>query len=655
VTLAAATATATSIIPPENLGELASMADAVVLAQAGFPRVSQRGALLFTLTSFRVLVPVAGMLEHNDRLTVQAPGGESDGIAWLVAGSPRFKPGHVYLLFLHERPDGIFLPQMMAYGLLHRVVGRDGSALLAPLPEQGSIEVFPTFASVAVEPVETYQETLLLAHLRGVAAHRETWTARAVTARPEQLPLDAEAQSAPAGCVFEQGSPGSGYPTYGFRWHTFETGGSVTMYYGGNPPAGDASRSDGGLPEFQSAVGMWSGIADTNINLIYGAGSTYAMDCGQGQPGAYDNYVMFNDPCNDIADLVNCTGILGFGGPWFGTPPNTTPDGTTWWTIISQFVVLNNGITVSCLSNSSYQNMVAHEFGHGLGFGHITGQPSLMNPSCEAGTCTGIQPIDITCAQYIYPAAGPAPTPTRTPTPTGPTPTPTRTPTPGPSPTPTWTPTTGPQPTHTPTSPAAPPIAPTGVSASDGAYPNKVRVTWNASVTATTYQVWRNTINVTSTATYLSALPGMLYDDTTASPSVIYYYWVRAGNSAGWGGFSAPDTGYAGTAGPTPTPAPPTPTATPIPTTGGLAASFTYAPATPYTGKRTQFTDTSSGEPRSWQWTFGDGGSSTDRNPTHSWAKRGTYTVTLVVTSGPTNAQASKTITVDARARRHLS
>jgi hypothetical protein len=115
------------------------------------------------------------------------------------------------------------------------------------------------------------------------------------------------------------------------------------MYYGGNPPAGDASRSDGGLPEFQSAVGMWSGIADTNINLIYGAGSTYAMDCGQGQPGAYDNYVMFNDPCNDIADLVNCTGILGFGGPWFGTPPNTTPDGTTWWTIISQFVVLNHG------------------------------------------------------------------------------------------------------------------------------------------------------------------------------------------------------------------------------------------------------------------------------------------------------------------------
>jgi hypothetical protein len=506
---------AASIVPPQDLGELARMADAVVLAQAGSSRVAQHGALPFTLTTFRVLEPVAGQLQPNDRLTVQAPGGERDGIAWLVPGSPRFEPGHIYLLFLHQRPDGIFLPQMMAYGLLHRISGREGSALLAPVPERGGIKLFPAAASVVVEPVETYQEKLLVAHLRGVAALRETWTARAVTARPEQLPLDVEAQSAPTGCVFMQGSPPGGYPTYPFRYHTFETGGSVTLYYGGSPPAGDASRSDGGLTALQNAILMWDGIAGANIKLFYGGGKTYTMTCttsDQDAPGQHDDYVMFNDPCNDLTDLNNCSGTLSFGGPWFGTPTNTTPDGATWWTIISQFVVVNNGITSHCMSDSSYQNLLAHELGHGLGFDHITGQPSLMNPQCEGGGCNGLYPIDITCAQYSYPAA--TPTPTKTPT--------------------------------------------------------------------------------------------------------------------------------------------PTPTATRTVTPPRFYAAFTFTPPAPEAGGTVQFTDTSNGA-TSWEWTFGDGGTSAARSPSHSFQQVGTFTVTLQADNGLTTATATKIVTVYGQARRRLS
>ncbi|MGD8867481.1 MAG: PKD domain-containing protein, partial [Gemmatimonadales bacterium] len=47
------------------------------------------------------------------------------------------------------------------------------------------------------------------------------------------------------------------------------------------------------------------------------------------------------------------------------------------------------------------------------------------------------------------------------------------------------------------------------------------------------------------------------------------------------------------------------------------------------------FTDGSSdpdGTVTSWDWSFGDGGSSTEQNPTHTYAAAGDYTVTLTVT-----------------------
>ena len=46
-----------------------------------------------------------------------------------------------------------------------------------------------------------------------------------------------------------------------------------------------------------------------------------------------------------------------------------------------------------------------------------------------------------------------------------------------------------------------------------------------------------------------------------------------------------------------------------------------------------QFTDKSTGYPVSWLWKFGDGKISTSRNPKHTYARRGIYTVTLAVMS----------------------
>jgi PKD repeat protein len=205
-------------------------------------------------------------------------------------------------------------------------------------------------------------------------------------------------------------------------------------------------------------------------------------------------------------------------------------------------------------------------------------------------------------------------------------------------PTPTPTP-VGPTPSPTPSGPPAP----TGVSASDGTYSDRVRVSWNPSAGATGYWIYRNT-TASPPATEIGGSFSTTYDDSTAVAGQVYYYWVRAGNVSGWGPYSASNTGYRATGVvPTPTPTPP----------AGLNAAFTFQPTAPTAGKQVQFTDASTGA-TSWQWTFGDGRTSTARNPLHTYSVRGTYTVTLRITGVSGSAQTSKQITVGAQVRRHL-
>ncbi len=58
-----------------------------------------------------------------------------------------------------------------------------------------------------------------------------------------------------------------------------------------------------------------------------------------------------------------------------------------------------------------------------------------------------------------------------------------------------------------------------------------------------------------------------------------------------------------------------------------------------------QFNDTSTGSPTSWNWDFGDGYTSTERNPTHTYSTAGNYSVSLTVSNA--NGIASKAATID--------
>jgi PGF-pre-PGF domain-containing protein len=74
-------------------------------------------------------------------------------------------------------------------------------------------------------------------------------------------------------------------------------------------------------------------------------------------------------------------------------------------------------------------------------------------------------------------------------------------------------------------------------------------------------------------------------------------------------------------------------------------ADFSAAPSSGYAPLNVAFTDLSSNA-SSWDWDFGDGNTSTEQHPVHTYNSAGTYTVTLTVVENGTTESKTNLITV---------
>lgn len=86
--------------------------------------------------------------------------------------------------------------------------------------------------------------------------------------------------------------------------------------------------------------------------------------------------------------------------------------------------------------------------------------------------------------------------------------------------------------------------SPTGVIASDGAFNDRVRISWQAANGAAAYRVFRSNGDDSATATLLATVTGTVHEDTSAVPGVTYFYWVRSVAGEQVSAFSAADSGY---------------------------------------------------------------------------------------------------------------
>ena len=409
--LVASAASASTIVPPADLGELARISDAVVFAQAEDSWSEPGGLLPRTVTRFRLLRPVSGATLPSE-FEVAEPGGETAESKVVIAGSPAYREGKKYVLFLERVSDRRWRSKMLAYGLLEEVEGRD---LLRPLPDAPGVMAV---GKKRFEPVGVYRKQELFRHL-GELSLGMPWDRKRVEASPEEVEGGLEATVAavsemesaqageitavtgaavtpPAGCVFLNSG---GVP---FRAFGHETGAQITI---APTTPGQALLADGGVSAVQQAVAAWTNHPDSVIRYVAGPARARSIACGTGtftdnDPGG----VVFNDPCGDIQEMstAGCAGVLAVGGVAQGGGGGTY-DGQTWFGIVTPFVVVNNG--AGCLGQTNFTEMMTHEVGHSLGFGHHSS--ALPNPTMSAvlkgdGRGAALVGLDKTCAAFAY-------------------------------------------------------------------------------------------------------------------------------------------------------------------------------------------------------------------------------------------------------------
>jgi fibronectin type 3 domain-containing protein len=87
------------------------------------------------------------------------------------------------------------------------------------------------------------------------------------------------------------------------------------------------------------------------------------------------------------------------------------------------------------------------------------------------------------------------------------------------------------------------PNTPTGVAASDGEFEDKIRVTWNPSPEADTYEVFRAD-SFAGQKTKVTTTAATVYEDRSLACGVDFYYWVKALNAFGESDLFYSDLGF---------------------------------------------------------------------------------------------------------------
>ena len=133
----------------------------------------------------------------------------------------------------------------------------------------------------------------------------------------------------------------------------------------------------GSVAQFQSALSAWSNNPGSNIRYEF-AGTV------SNNPGDV-SILLFDDPNGQIAGSFDCSqgGTLAIGGPSFQLSP-TDFSGTNYFPIVQALVVTQDG--ADCFYNgnggANGAEVLAHELGHTLGYGHSCGDPE--SPACNS-------------------------------------------------------------------------------------------------------------------------------------------------------------------------------------------------------------------------------------------------------------------------------
>lgn len=649
VFLMAVAAHATTIVLPTD-DQLVAKTRVIVDATVVSSNAVERDGAIVTETKLAVARRLKGATA--DVITVIEAGGIVGERITRIFGTPEFAAGERVLVFLEEH-EGNYRTVDLFVGKFSEAETMDGQRLW--LREDHVQEV-----------------TLLDATLQPIAARNIQRDARGFESfiggsgaqnYGVENPMLRETQKRR---VIKSDFELISEPTL-YRWFRFDTNQEAQWYTSGSQPG----YSDNGVSEVRTAMAAWTSYSSAKIRYSYAGSRGGAMGGLSGSNGI--NEVLLGDPLNEITGTWDPSqgGVVGRGGfngvasqqNWtapFDADATHTAGAKRAWNITEGNLVIQDGVSPSKnISSNRLAEIISHEFGHTLGFGHSTDATALMYATVT-GRGPALKDDDMVAARWLYPNG------------------------------------TGTTPTPTPSAPGAPSNLNANVSGSN------IDLTWNdnannengfavyvnggevaqtgANATSTrlsgfgagTYSIYVAAYNgsgissPSNTATATIAAPGPVakfsftpqggtaglttftfYDESTGTvTSRLFEFGDGATSSAKVAPHVFANAGVY-TVKLTVSGNGKTSTATQtINVSGPLAASFTFSPSNPLPNDTINFNDQSAGAPSAWLWNFGDGTTSTSQNPSKRYSSAGNYTVSLTIYRDNQSASGSRIVSV---------
>lgn len=347
----------------------------------------------------RVTVAVDRVLKGNvssRTVTIHQPGGQVGDRLEVYPGIGSFQRGEEVLLMLESLPGGDYRLTDFGVGKFSVRIATDGTKLLRrdaltdALVLSGSSGSTVQGGASAPDPdrdalgFEEYIEDLIA----GVPA--EVGYA---------VPPSESSESTGGGLHTEF----SLFPNPA-RWLRFADGRSVTLK---DNATGDSGTNcpTGCHDEVAAGVQAWNGATDALISVLYGGTDS---TIGSKAFSSLTNQVQFNDPHDEIPNLLACSGMLAMGGysataggGGTGCPEKGNP---SFNRITAGRILVNNGVG-SCMNSCNYKDMIAHETGHTIGADHSSVAGSLMAATLVYGRCGVLQTDDLSFAHCVYPGS----------------------------------------------------------------------------------------------------------------------------------------------------------------------------------------------------------------------------------------------------------
>lgn len=406
--LGSATRAHGSIFVLQDERELAGRSIAVVTGRVD--RVESRTAGpnggIHTYVSIAVEEVLAGALGPGT-IVLREPGGQVADRIERVFGSAQYRAGEHVLVFLDRHADGALRTTSLAMGkytLRSGAAGRrmaarslgDGVALWNPRLRRLSRSGAPD-ATALHRLLESVRSTAI-----GAGAVDEP----ALRVPPELMHLSARER--------ELGSGGFTFVSFPpVRWFDPDDGLAVGFRLDRAGAAGIGA--DASIGAANAALAVWSGAPGSTLALVDAGNS--ARNCFTGCPPY--NQIVFDDPCGEAADPIDCTGVLALGGYCATTEPRSV-NGTIFHRITRGKVTINDGWS-GCAEWDicNLAEVLTHELGHTVGFGHSSDPAATMWGAAHFdGRCATLEQDDLDGLAFIYPDAQASPTGTSSPSPT---------------------------------------------------------------------------------------------------------------------------------------------------------------------------------------------------------------------------------------------